>query len=481
MDESSATSACSLPATSISLEELEAQITELAGHLNAANYRWLSLIAEFDRRKGWTDGKLPSCAHWLNFKCGLNLGAAREKVRVGHALASLPKIAASMARGELSYSKVRALTRVACAATEDTLLGFALHCTAFHVERLVSGFRRAQEAEALSREAQQHTRRSVTYWYAEDGSLILKARLPAVAGALVIQALEAAVETTPQTEIGAEDVEEHRISFESRRADALFVVAESFLAASESAPNSADRRHSADRYHIVVHVDAETLHERSPGRCEIEHGPSIPIETVRRLTCDASLIKVLENEKGEPLDVGRKTRSIPAAIRRALNNRDAGCRFPGCTHQCYVDAHHIEHWADGGETKLTNLVSLCRLHHRLVHEGEVSIETMSDGTWRFLRPDGRQYEVIRVTPSFRYDAEELRSRHAALGFRIDSNTAITRWRGGQMDYNLGVWALCDEVKRARSAGSADCDVPAETSHCSWRPDNNIEDDTAAYV
>ena len=128
----------------ISLAELEAQITELAGQLNAANYRWLTLIAEFDRRHGWADGKLPSCAHWLNFKCGLNLGAAREKVRVAHALAGLPKIAASMSRGELSYSKVRAVSRVACEATEDTFLMIALHGTAHHVERLVQGYRRAR-------------------------------------------------------------------------------------------------------------------------------------------------------------------------------------------------------------------------------------------------------------------------------------------------------------------------------------------------
>src|SRR5580704_4007138 len=206
------------PATFMSLEELEARITELAGHLNAANYRWLLLITEFDRRKGWADGKLPSCAHWLNFKCGLNLGAAREKVQVGHALAGLPKIAASMARGELSYSKVRALTRVACAATEETLLMIALHGTAFHVERLVSGFRRAQEAEALSQEAQQHTQRSVNYWFAEDGSLILRARPPAAAGALLIQALDAALETTPQKEIRVQGVEERWITYEARRA-----------------------------------------------------------------------------------------------------------------------------------------------------------------------------------------------------------------------------------------------------------------------
>src|ERR1700688_637250 len=184
----------------VSLEELEAQITALAGQLNAANYRWLTLIGEFDRRHGWVDGKLHSCAHWLNFKCGLNLGAAREKVRVAHALVGLPQIAASMARGELSYSKVRALSRVACPATEEALLMIALHGTAHHVERLVLGYRRAMEAEELSREAQQHVNRSVTYGFAEDGSLILKARLPAVAGGMRIQAVERAPASPPGEE-----------------------------------------------------------------------------------------------------------------------------------------------------------------------------------------------------------------------------------------------------------------------------------------
>ncbi len=436
----------------LSLAELEAQITELAGHLNAANYRWLTLIGEFDRREGWADGKLQSCAHWLNFKCGLNLGAAREKVRVAHALAGLPKIAASMARGELSYSKVRALSRVACEATEETLLMIALHGTAHHVERLVRGYRRAQQAEELSREAQQHANRSVSYWFAEDGSLILKARLPALAGAMLIQALDAALEDTPPTEITAEVVEERPISYPARRADALAVLAEHFLAESDSSSTS------ADRYQVVVHVDAETLHEHTAGRCEIEQGPSLPVETVRRLACDASLLRVLETEHGEPLDVGRKTRSIPPAIRRALNTRDGGCRFPGCTHQRYVDAHHIEHWADGGETKLSNLVTLCRLHHRLVHEGAITVETLPRGGWRFLHPDGRHFEVIRCTQSVSYDGDELEHTHAELGIHIDTDTAATRWRGESMDYDLGVWVLCNQVNRARRGR----DVSAET-------------------
>jgi hypothetical protein len=448
--------------TSLSLAELEAQITELAGHLNAANYRWLTLIGEFDRRNGWADGKLPSCAHWLNFKCGLNLGAAREKVRVAHALVDLPQIAASMARGELSYSKVRALSRVACPATEEALLMIALHGTAHHVERLVQGYRRAQEAQELDREAQQHATRSVSYGFAEDGSLILKARLPAVAGALLIKALDAALESLPEHEISAEVVEERSISYPARRADALAAVAESFLAEAGSDSSSS----SADRYQVVVHVDAETLHAHAPGRCEIEQGPSLPAETVRRLACDASLLRVLESEHGEPLDVGRKTRSIPPAIRRALHTRDGGCRFPGCTHQRYVDAHHIEHWADGGATKLSNLVTLCRLHHRLVHEGQILIDTPPGGGWRFLHPDGRHFEVIRCTHTPTYDADDLELSHATLGIHIDSGTAATRWQGERMDYDLGVWVLCNQANRAREQANLageEQDVPAETS------------------
>jgi hypothetical protein len=130
---------------------LEAQITELVGHLNAANHRLLTLLAEFDRRKGWADCATQSCAHWLNWKCGIDIGAAREKVRVTHALESLPRISAAMERGELSYSKVRAITRVADAATEELLLSIALHGTAHHVETTVRCFRRVQQTEELSR------------------------------------------------------------------------------------------------------------------------------------------------------------------------------------------------------------------------------------------------------------------------------------------------------------------------------------------
>jgi len=255
------------------LDEIEDQITELAGHLNAANYRWLTLIAEFDRRNGWCDGKLHSCAHWLNFKVGLNLGAAREKIRVAHALEGLPKIAASMARGELSYSKVRALTRIACDTTEDSLLMIALHGTAHHVERLVRHYRQVEHTEELAREARQEERCKLSYWYDSDGSLIVQGRIPALKGALFEKALEAAMEAVPATEpispkkhpFDWDDPEEPSVAlrtYGARRADALALIAESFL-------QHGPAQTTADRYQVVVHVDAATLKDHDNGRCEI--------------------------------------------------------------------------------------------------------------------------------------------------------------------------------------------------------------------
>ena len=349
------------------------------------------LIAEFDRRGGWSDGSTQSCAHWLSWKCGLDQGAAREKVRVARALERLPLISASMARGALSYSKVRALTRVATPETEDTLLMIALHGTAHQVEKLVRQYRRAQEAAELSREAQQFAGRRVSYFYDDDGSLVLNARLPAESGAVLVKALEVATENfwrasvsaetsvtsddrnapglTPQTCSADTDdtaditgntdtIGTTKRSLSQRRADALALFAETFLKHGYEALSGGERQQ------IVVHVDAETLRQATPGRCELEDGPALAAQTARRLACDASVITIIEDDAGQPLDVGRRTRTIPPAIRRALRARDRGCTFPGCTHTRFLDGHHVQHWADGGETKLSNLVSLCRLCRR---------------------------------------------------------------------------------------------------------------------
>ena len=235
------------------------------------------------------------------------MGAAREKVRVARALENLPKVSAAMACGKLSYSKAREITRVASAETEDYLLMIAEHGTAQHVEKLVRAYRRCQEAEELSREARQQQNRCVSYRYDDDGSLILNCRLPAEAGARILKALELAVEELPGT---AENVpagtSPERVPFSARRADALALVAESFLA------HGAIEAAGTDRHQIVVHVAAETLRDRTAGCCEFEHGPSMAAETARRLACDASVVALIENDDGEPLNVGaRRGRSRP--------------------------------------------------------------------------------------------------------------------------------------------------------------------------
>jgi Domain of unknown function (DUF222)/HNH endonuclease len=454
--------------TEASLEELENQITELAGHLNAANYRWLMLIAEFDRRSGWCDGKLASCAHWLNFKVGLNLGAAREKIRVAHALAALPKIAASMARGELSYSKVRALTRIASDATEDGLLMIALHGAAHHVERLVKHYRRAEHAEELRREDRQAERCRLNCWHDSDGSLVFHGRMPAVAGAAFLKALDAAMEAVPATEPTSpaeypfdwEDSDERSDvlrPYGERRADALAMIAESFL---EHGPAS---KSAADRHQIVVHVDALTLAKGRDGRCEFEHGPTLSVETARRLSCDANVVAVIENDDGEPLSVGRKTRIIPPALRRALNSRDEGCRFPGCTYHQYVDAHHVQHWADGGETKLSNLIILCRAHHRMVHRGEITIKKSADGGWQFFNQGGRPYHNGYRKDQQAFQWNDILSVNDTNGICIDPSTAATRWRGERMDYDMALFCLFNQ--RDRHAHYVPADVSAETLEC----------------
>jgi uncharacterized protein DUF222/HNH endonuclease len=471
---------------------LEAQITELVGHLNSANYRLLSLLAEFDRRRGWADSATQSCAHWLNWKCGIDMGAAREKVRTALALESLPRISAAMERGELSYSKVRAITRVADAATEEILLSIALHGTAHHVENTVRWFRRVKQTEELSREARQQAARHVTFACDVDGSLVIKASLPAEAGALLKKAIDAAEDAafragraaangfstdgssaeasavasrvSAETSAGSDHpAPGERPTLGVRRADALARIAESFLA------HGADVLTSGERHHVVVHVDAQTLRDGCSGRCEHENGPSLPAETMRRLGCDASVVAIVEDENGEPLNVGRKTRTIPPAIRRALFSRDKnGCRFPGCTNRHYVDGHHIRHWANGGETRLSNLVVLCRFHHRLVHEGGVDVQVLDDGALRFV-VKGRAFDSpvptqqaaehrASNTSATRGSWAQLVANLGENGITITPDTAVTRWRGERMDYDIAIEVLMARMRR----GTMSPRVSAET-------------------
>lgn len=384
-------------------KRLGAEISELCSYIYVAEHRLLTLIREFDEQKSWQWLGFHTCAHWLNFKCSIGMNTARERVRVANALGKLPKIDARFATGALSYSKVRAMTRIADESNEDYLLMIAKHGTAYHVEKLVSKTRRVLRTRDAAAACTAFDNRRLDYRYDYDGCLIIKGRFPAEQGALIVKALEMAMEkdfagaaaavndvSADQVPSGQTSEQSKPVPFATRRADALADVAETYMN-SEPVPNA-----TADRYQVVVHVvgaaSAATDHARAtcPGDsllskndAHIEGGPHVSAETSRRIACDCSVLGIREDETGEPLSIGRKTRSIPPAMRRALRFRDGGCRFPGCTHDKFVDGHHIQHWADGGETSLDNLVLLCRRHHHLVHEGGFSCEKSVDGEIRF--------------------------------------------------------------------------------------------------
>jgi len=423
-----------LPTVSVTrnLQTLADEITELAAHIHAATYRLLVLIREFDEREGWEGPGLKSCAHWLNWQCGLNLGAAREKVRVAHALKDLPQISEAFRTGRVSFSKVRAMTRVATPDNEDYLLMIANHGTAAHVERLVRGYRKIKRIEALEQENQRHEQRKLSWIIDDDGSYVIEGRLPPEQGARVVQALQAAMDSAfeDNPDIAAET------SLPARRADALERVAEGYLTGGEKGA-----RTGGERCTLHVHTNMETLREDGEGaEAELESGARVSAETSRRLACDSGVVLWHESAHGTALNVGRRTRSIPPALRRALERRDQGCRFPGCTTRRHVDAHHIRHWADGGETKLDNLVLLCRHHHRHVHESGCSVELEPDGQPVFTDPNGN---TIPTGPDrrFRGNVFSLMARNRLDGLAITPHTPVPAWHGERMDDGLAVEGL----------------------------------------
>ena len=421
------------------IQKLEDGITELSAHIHAATYRLLEMIREYDECKGWSQPGLRSCAHWLNWKCGISLGAAREKVRVAHALENLPLITKAFREGRVSFSKVRAVTRVATPENEDYLMMIARHGTAAHVERLVRHYRGVERSEALRKENQRHDFRELRIYPIEDGSYILKGRLTPEQGALLKKALEYGMDEDfeEQKNVPAETSDEKNPTpnFAARRADALVRMAEAYLS------GSSKQSEGGDRYLVNIHTDADTLKADGEGaEAEIEDCGCVPAETARRVSCDAGVVHWLVNTEGEPLNVGRKTRTIPPAIRRALKRRDGGCRFPGCTCTRFVDAHHIRHWADGGETSMENLVLLCRHHHRLVHEGGFNVEKRSGNRIQFVNESGRVIPQNGEKRS-RGNVLTLRTAHAESGIDITSDTTVTLWRGEVMDDQLAVEAL----------------------------------------
>jgi len=457
-------------------DSLADEITLLAGHINAATYRFLKLIAEFDRRSGWCcGGTVRSCAHWLNWKCGIDMGAAREKVRVAHCLEELPLINAAFAGGEISYSKVRAMTRVATNENEDYLLNIARHGTAGHMELLVRKFQRVKRQCTQDNEAKQHAERELRYYQDDNGMWVISARLPAEDGELLIKAIEAIVQSDLEKESDTasrgqtEDIETEtfprkrfpdeeglqlqapQICIPQRRSDALARLAEHFVATGGRSGELGALK-GADRCQVVLHMALD----------ELKGTDSLPLHptTLKRFSCDASVVAAIEDNAGNVLSIGRKSRTVPPAMRRALALRDETCRFPGCCESHYVDAqslprcigYHVQHWAEGGETRLENLVTLCRFHHRALHSGAFSIDVATNkrkfSDFRFLDKRGAVLTCVEQPPSFGPDALQNLTDDVLATTIIDASTAVTQWAGESLDYAMAMDGLLQRERVA---------------------------------
>ena len=354
----------------VPIEELDRDILSLCTRINAATYELLLLVREFDERGGFLKWGLHNCAEWLAWRCDLSMTTALEKVRVAHALKTLPEISAAFSTGELSYSKVRSLTRVANANNEAELVAFALRHTAAHVAERCRELR-CGSVDSIDSAARAYANRSLRVRRDHNRHMMtITVELPMDTGELVEKALDKARDDEVLQVPDLADT-----AWRTRQADAFVNVVSAYLSGDGSAASN-------DNYLVTVHVDQSAL-AGGEGRS------ALPIESVKRLCCDGQAVVITEDQQGEPLNIGRKTRIVPAAIQRALRARDNnGCTFPGCRNRRYLHSHHVEHWSNGGETSLDNLLLLCTKHHTLVHEGGFRIERDFMDNWTFVRPDG---------------------------------------------------------------------------------------------
>ena len=483
------------------------RVAVLYGEITAATREFLRALAESDRHRDWEEEGFSSCGEWLAWQIGITRGTANEKVRAALALEDLPLISEAMARGELSFSKVRAITRVATPDNESELLEFARAGSAANLERLVRGWKTLSRFDEQEAERIRHSRRCFSVFPDEDGMYVVRGRLDPEVGAALMRAVEAASDALfagarKNNSDGRHTAEAPEPA--QLRADAVGLLAERALAAGfgvgvgagfgdrvgfgDQVPISGSR---AERYQVVLHVEAATLAEEGePGLCELEDGTRIAAETARRLACDTSRVEVSHDIRhdlsrnisrdgmgstlgsigssadssvlGSVLDVGRKTRTIPPALRRALDARDRGCRFPGCGLR-FTDAHHIVHWADGGETKLENTLLLCRSHHRRVHEDGYRVCRDRNGQVVFFTPKGKALFEAPTLPELPPDPlQDLVRRNRERGIRPDFSSGAPKWkRDDDVPWAIEAAAIealdpCDEPE----ADEPEADEPA---------------------
>jgi len=373
-----------VPATVATTEEdLVAELDSSHREACAAQRRMLALVAEADRRRSWQDLGARDLAHWLSMRYGISHWKACRWIGAAHALERLPRLAESLETGELGLDKVVELARFATAEAEADLIRWAGGVSCAAVRHRGDLWVRRSREEIVDPERS----RTLSWWWFDEGRRFgLEGDLPAAQGAVVARAIERIAGQIP-----AMPGEEDEGAADARRADALVALC------STGAVAAGDHR----RPTVVVHAQLAGL-EQSSGGCELEDGPVIAPETVRRLLCDARIQTVLEDASGRVVGLGRASREPAAWMVRQVRYRDRECRFPGCGARRFTEAHHIRWRRHGGRTDLDNLVLICSFHHRLVHEHGWSMDRLADGTVRWLEPGGVRYRAGPSPPSERH-------------------------------------------------------------------------------
>lgn len=397
------------------------QIAEHAAHIDAATHRLLTDIRAFDRSGGWHTQGTRSCADWLSWRLGWDGGRAREHVRVANRLGELPLLDEALRRGELSYSKIRAMVRVATAANEALLLEDATYSTGSQLETICRKYASVARRNRQTREADDAVR-TIAKHDREDGMVSITVVLHPEEAAAVWEAL---------TRVAREREEGARFC----RTDALVQLAEGVLRGDRPERSSTE---------LIVTVAADVLDGSNPAALQVaatSDGTAVSAETARRLACDCGVVHITEDVHGVPLSIGRKTRSIPCSIKRALTKRDRCCRFPGCSNRVYLHGHHITHWANGGATALDNLVLTCDFHHRFLHEYGYCVVLGPDQQPRFYDPRGRLVQAVPESrPPSSLGLPSIRRMNAPLNITAKANAP--HWDGEPVNYDWVIEDLC---------------------------------------
>jgi uncharacterized protein DUF222/HNH endonuclease len=346
---------------------IERRILAATADIASGEARLVIALGSFDNANAAVSYGYDSTAAWLAWRCEMAPGTAREYVRIARALRALPSIAAALEHGRVGFARVRAITRIATAATQDEWLLLAGAHSAAELEAIVRDRRAAAMVADPSLQAEH--RRLRTRW-TSSGMLGVEALLPAVDGAILDRALAAAAADTAVSEETDQDLNGAPLP-DRKRADALVAMARAYLAGNRgAAPES-------ERYAVLIHLDGMT------GEARLHDGPTLPSETFAPLLSSAKIF--LADREGRLAPAPRR---LSRAMRRAILFGRPECGYPGCHNSVHVDIHHKIQQARGGSHGKENLVPLCSAHHRAVHRLGLTLSYDEGGRIQAHTPDG---------------------------------------------------------------------------------------------